>query len=432
MKIAYFSPFNPIKSGISDFSEELILELGKECEIAIFASNGTVSNEIINKQFTIYDMKDYYNEELRAQFDVAIFHIGNSYLYHNEIVEIFLQYGGVLEIHDIAMHHFLAEATVAQGKCDEYVEAMSYCHGNRGRQTALEFLAGKIPPPWECDSLNYNVIKCYIDRADAIIVHSDLAYQIVKGIKPNSHIQKIQLHTPELHLSSKAEMHEVRRQLDIEEDKLIIGAFGYASKEKRIIQILEALSLFKRINDNFCFYIVGRVAGIDIESELKRLDLVDSVIVKGFVELDTFKKYMKACNVAFNLRYPTQGESSASLVRLLGMGKSVFVTDVGTFSEYPDDVVFKVSYGENEVKEIYEGLLKFSDKADFYSNNAYRYALENNNIITNAKKYKCFFEEVMDNNYSKNYPIDNLLDCIFEYGIDDEEYVDHLSKKMMF
>ena len=42
MKIAYFSPMNPERSGISDFSEELVAELFKQCEIEIFTSNKNI------------------------------------------------------------------------------------------------------------------------------------------------------------------------------------------------------------------------------------------------------------------------------------------------------------------------------------------------------------------------------------------------------
>ena len=39
MKIAYFSPFNPLKSGISDFSEELVMKLKDELFVDIFVDN---------------------------------------------------------------------------------------------------------------------------------------------------------------------------------------------------------------------------------------------------------------------------------------------------------------------------------------------------------------------------------------------------------
>ena len=55
---------------------------------------------------------------------------------------------------------------------------------------------------------------------------------------------------------------------------------------------------------------------------------------------------MAACDVLVNLRYPTMGETSGSVIRALSLGKPLLVSDVGWFSELPDDVVLKVPVDE--------------------------------------------------------------------------------------
>src|SRR6202023_2255367 len=52
-----------------------------------------------------------------------------------------------------------------------------------------------------------------------------------------------------------------------------------------------------------------------------------------------------ACDLVVNLRYPAGGETSGSLQRALGLGKAVIVSDVGSFSELPDDICLKVPAG---------------------------------------------------------------------------------------
>ena len=44
-----------------------------------------------------------------------------------------------------------------------------------------------------------------------------------------------------------------------------------------------------------------------------------------------------------NLRYPYGGESSATVLQAMAYGKPCVVTDIGWFSELPDDCVIKVS-----------------------------------------------------------------------------------------
>jgi hypothetical protein len=70
------------------------------------------------------------------------------------------------------------------------------------------------------------------------------------------------------------------------------------------------------------------------------------------VPLAQFHLSMQACDVAVNLRYPTGGETSASLVRLLASGIPTLVTDVGSFSELPEGVVAKVAMDEHEIDHL--------------------------------------------------------------------------------
>src|SRR4029077_14903198 len=48
-------------------------------------------------------------------------------------------------------------------------------------------------------------------------------------------------------------------------------------------------------------------------------------------------------------RSPTMGETSGSVIRALSLGKPLLVSDVGWFSELPDNVVLKVPVDELEV-----------------------------------------------------------------------------------
>jgi len=57
---------------------------------------------------------------------------------------------------------------------------------------------------------------------------------------------------------------------------------------------------------------------------------------------------MRACDVAVNLRHPTAGETSGTVIRLLGLGKPLIVNETGSFAEIPDDAAAKVPLDETE------------------------------------------------------------------------------------
>ena len=86
------------------------------------------------------------------------------------------------------------------------------------------------------------------------------------------------------------------------------------------------------------------------------MGLSASVRVLGFTPIEEFVGYMAACDIVLNLRYPTVGESSGTLLRALGLGKAVLVSEVGSFQEFPDDVCLKVPVGAGEEDLIFEYL----------------------------------------------------------------------------
>src|SRR5256886_13561771 len=65
---------------------------------------------------------------------------------------------------------------------------------------------------------------------------------------------------------------------------------------------------------------------------------------------------MAAADIVLNLRYPTVGERSGSLLRALGLGRAVIVSDVGGFSEFPDDICLKAPVDAAEEDVLFEYL----------------------------------------------------------------------------
>src|SRR5262249_22253318 len=76
----------------------------------------------------------------------------------------------------------------------------------------------------------------------------------------------------------------------------------------------------------------------------------------GFTPIEDFNGYVSACDIILNLRFPTVGESSGTLLRALGMGRAVIVSDIGSFREYPDEICLKAPVDATEEDHLYEYL----------------------------------------------------------------------------
>jgi SAM-dependent methyltransferase len=116
---------------------------------------------------------------------------------------------------------------------------------------------------------------------------------------------------------------------------------------------------------------------------------------------------MAACDIVLNLRYPTVGESSGSLLRALGLGKAVLVSDVGAFQEFPDDVCLKVPVGAGEEDLIFEYLNLLASRPDVaraLGERAAQYVKEECNWDRVACMYASFLKSVVEGTHWKAQP----------------------------
>ena len=64
---------------------------------------------------------------------------------------------------------------------------------------------------------------------------------------------------------------------------------------------------------------------------------------------------ISATDLCLNLRYPTAGETSASLLRILAVGRPVVVSDYADFGDLPADLAVHIPPGEGEMREARRG-----------------------------------------------------------------------------
>jgi glycosyltransferase involved in cell wall biosynthesis len=128
----------------------------------------------------------------------------------------------------------------------------------------------------------------------------------------------------------------------IEGDPLY-GCFGFLNESKRLPELLAAFARVREQRPEARLLLVG-----ELSERLGPLSVPDGVTREAYVPEDGLWSLMNACDVHVCLRWPTMGETSAVVVRALSLGKPLVVSDVGAFSELPDDVAVKVPVDDHE------------------------------------------------------------------------------------
>jgi len=391
-KIAYLSPLNPIKSGISDYSEDLIPELSKYYDIDIYIpDNFKPSNDRLT-EFGIlrkyHELATYY-----PTYKAVIYHMGNNYYAHGEIFDLLLKFPGTVVLHDFSLHHFFAQKSLENGDSQGYLNEMLYCHGEDGVETANKFFRGESEPPWETQSLYFPMNLRVLDCASSVIVHSRFTKNKIEELAP--YVPVFQVPMPSPHIIDPDQSSIIKRKardlLGLNDDILVISTLGFVNPTKRVDKILLALGQLKKEKriPKFKFIIAGQISeDYSINNFIHKMGLQDDVICTGFISLEQFENYIAASDFCINLRYPTQGESSASLLRILGYGKPVIVTDIGSFSDFEIDYVVKIPYDENELDQLKISIEQLLSTSLNSSHSILQYIREHHSLHIVANKYK--------------------------------------------
>jgi glycosyltransferase involved in cell wall biosynthesis len=131
---------------------------------------------------------------------------------------------------------------------------------------------------------------------------------------------------------------------------LVIGCFGVVNSSKRIPELLEAFARIRRRHGAVTLLLVGPTSpGFDLDRRLQRMGLADEGLVReGWVGEERLWALMAGADVCVNLRHPTMGETSGSVIRALSLGKPLVVSDVGWIAELPEGVALKIPVDDGE------------------------------------------------------------------------------------
>jgi glycosyltransferase involved in cell wall biosynthesis len=147
----------------------------------------------------------------------------------------------------------------------------------------------------------------------------------------------------------------------------VVGCIGNLNPAKRIPQLLDAFARLRETHPQALLVLAGAPSSaLDVEAEARGhgLRLGEDVLLRGYVSEDELWSLMAACDVCVNLRWPTMGETSAAAIQVLALGKPLVVSDVGWFSELPDEVALKVPVGDDEVEVLADHLARLAEDAD--------------------------------------------------------------------
>jgi glycosyltransferase involved in cell wall biosynthesis len=385
-RLAYFSPLPPERSGIADYSVELLPYIAELAQVTLFVAHPQQVTDELRAAFEVRSISEYGLEF--GRYDAAIYHMGNS-MCHEAMYHVLLRYPGITVLHDHGLHHFMATRTIPQGDFAGYAREMGYALGAEGVDLAYRIRQGQAEYPLFTVSLNERVL----DHSLGVIVHSQYAQRRIRDVRPNLPVAVVPapIRTDLGPLRSRAE-------LGCPEDALVFASAGHVIAIKQITSALEA---FARLRNDFPqarYVVIGDELkeDLDLQAWLQQHDLGDAVISAGYLaDPRDFVSWIAAADVLVNLRYPTVGETSATALRGLAAGRPVIVSDHGWYAELPDDVCVKTA--PNDAKALYQTMGRLAGDPAMrraIGQRAAAYVQREHSLKAAAQSYLSFIEEI--------------------------------------
>jgi len=327
VRIAWFSPLPPVKTGIAGRSAELV--------------------EVLRSRRYTIDMypetqaHDFPWRRLREPYDLIVYQFGNS-SHHDYEWPYALQYPGLIVLHDTHLHHARAALLLREKRVDDYRAEFHWNHPDVSPDAAEIAVAGFDSGLY----YDWPMVRALVDASRLTAVHGDGARdEVIEGMGATFDSRRLvsvrlgegELVSPERETRARR---EVRARYGIEPDAVLFGCFGGLTPEKRIAQILTAFTAARRDAPHSRLLLAGAAAKhYDIAADIGRAcgcSDGSGVTLTGYLETDAeLTDHIAGCDVALNLRWPTARETSGPWLRALAAGKATVITDLVHLATIP-------------------------------------------------------------------------------------------------
>ncbi|VWB12516.1 glycosyltransferase [Burkholderia metallica] len=351
-KLAYVSPLPPARTGIADYSAELLPELAHFYDIDVIVDPDTAGNPQFDG-VTVRSPQWFLDNA--GLYDRVVYHFGNS-SFHRYMFPLLDVVPGVVVLHDFFLSGIVAEMDSQGWLPGSWSQALYENHGYAGlaerhRNADPADIVWKYPCSLEV-----------IQKSLGLIVHSE-----------NSKRQAMHWYGGdvddwvEIPLARATDVDfdrlGARAALGIGESDYLVCAFGLLGPMKLNLELLKAWSASNLVKDSTCHLVfVGEnhsgQYGQDVSRLIRNLGSNANIRITGWADASVFRQYLAAADVGVQLRTLSRGETSAAVLDCMNYGKPVIVNANGSMADLDDDAVWKLpdAFTEQQLVEALETL----------------------------------------------------------------------------
>ncbi len=321
MRLAWFSPLPPVRSGVAAYSAELLPLLGDDA-IDTFVDGPTTA--------AAYSAHDFLWRQRRQPYDLVVYQLGNA-PYHDYLWGYLAAFPGLVVLHDARLHHARARQLLGQNRAPDYRAEFAFDHPDAVQaftDYAVEGLGGPIYYYW-------SMLRVVMRTARAVAVHNERVASDLRAAFPETAVETIRMGVAASSPppGDARARDDARAALGIPPAAVVYLAFGKITAEKRVAAILRAFSTLVAegldayllfVGDDDAYAALGREAAAS-----------GRVRVAGHVNASEIGRHLAAADVCLCLRWPTALETSASWLRALAAGRATCISTLAHLVDVP-------------------------------------------------------------------------------------------------
>ncbi|MDQ0016917.1 glycosyltransferase involved in cell wall biosynthesis [Variovorax boronicumulans] len=336
-RLAYVSPLPPERSGIANYSAELLPELAKFYDIELITDLKAIDKRELPVSFPLRTVEWFRTNG--SAFDRVLYHFGNSE-FHQHMFGLLQEIPGVVVLHDFYLSGVQAHREIVGKEHFNWTHALYESHGYRAvadRAHAAD--SAEVVFRYPC---NFDVLRL----ASGVVVHSQYSAMLgTEWFGPTladkwaliPHLRVI----PESIESARA---RARADLGLDSEEFLVCAFGLLGPTKLNHRLHEAWLKSSLAQDPKCRLVfVGENEkgpyGQRLERAIGQAQGRSGVSITGWADSETFHRYLSAADVAVQLRTLSRGETSGTVLDAMSRGVPTIVNANGSMASLPTDAV---------------------------------------------------------------------------------------------
>ncbi len=412
-RIGMIGPFPPKRTGIADHGERLANALEQSMVVERFHDGDYNPTDGLRSPLAqCHDRKLLQRRRRVLGHQVTIHQLGNSWYHRSAFESLRESPRSIAILHDFCLagfHYWYAtQEGVQPNHLQEILSTQLGINPAESDQLIAEWSREEGGFQSAVNRRGIYLNQAVFEMATRVVVHSNWCQDQIRWFLPEAldRVTVVPLGAePNQFLETSRD--RSRATLQLSNDRSYFGVPGNLTKAKMYEELIEAFDLVASEIRDYDLVFAGRdwEEG-DAQRLVQKKGLEKRIRFLGHLNRREYDLFATTIDVGLCLRRPpTFGETSASLLDLLRSRVPSIIADVGTFSEYPSDVVCKWSPAVDGVEGLAARMRRLAEDKDQrrqLADRGFQHVLDHHRWPIVAECYVRLIEEITEEKLGSN------------------------------